>query len=47
MVPADLVLPDRFDLLMEDLRQPVLVVWRRPSYVGVSFEPTLQSDSGA
>jgi hypothetical protein len=37
MVPPDVWLPDRFDLVIDGLAHPVKKVWRRESHVGVQL----------
>jgi hypothetical protein len=37
LVPADVVVPDEFELVIDGVSHPVKKVWRRDSYVGVEL----------
>jgi hypothetical protein len=36
---APLGIPDHFDLLIDGERRRCVVVWRKPTQIGVKFEP--------
>jgi hypothetical protein len=37
MVPSDLSLPERFDLVLHEARRTGIVVWRQWPYIGIKF----------